>query len=49
MILDNVLMYGVFIWSSRIVDLELITSLMKSSRNNHCRNFGAKYLWKDAR
>ena len=30
-------------WSSWIVDPGLLTSLMTSSRNNHYRNFGAKY------
>jgi len=45
----NVPLYGVFIWSSRIVDPELLTSLMTSSRNNLCRNFGATYLGNDAR
>jgi len=50
MILEhNVPLYGMFIWSSRIVDPGLMMSLMTSSRNNHCRNFGAKYLENDAR
>ena len=38
------------IWcASRIVDTDLMTSLTTSSRNNRCRNFGAKYLENEAR
>ena len=42
-------MYGVSICSSRIVDTGLMTSLLTSSRNNRCRNFGSKYLGNEAR
>jgi len=43
--------FGVSVWSSRITDPGLMTSLMTSSRrpNNLCRNFGAKYLGNKAR
>ena len=33
----------------RVVDPGLMTSLVTSSRNNLCRNFGAKYLGKEAK
>jgi len=46
----NVPLYGVSIWSSRIVDPGLMTSLMNSDITyNHCRNFGAKYLGNETR
>jgi len=37
------------IYSSRIVDTGLTTSLTTSSRNNRYRNFGAVYLGNEAR
>jgi len=32
-----------------VADQGLMTSLMTSSRNNLCRNFGAKYLANEAK
>jgi len=42
-------MFPSVVLSSRIVDAGYMTSLMTSSRNNLCRNFGANYLGNDAR